>query len=105
LGQRLLTFVLAVFGCWALFRATDWPTAMTIFNRLLIPRAGTGVVGEVTLVSFLLICALFAHFEINVNGMEGKWSWVPEAAMAVLFVVCLAEIVGREPSKFLYFQF
>jgi alginate O-acetyltransferase complex protein AlgI len=104
LGQRLLTFVLAVFG-WALFRATDWPTAMTIFNRLLIPRAGTGVVGEVTLVSFLLICALFAHFEINVNGMEGKWSWVPEAAMAVLFVVCLAEIVGREPSKFLYFQF
>jgi len=25
--------------------------------------------------------------------------------MVALFVVCLAEIVGREPSKFLYFQF
>jgi alginate O-acetyltransferase complex protein AlgI len=102
--QGPLTFVLAIFG-WALFRATDWSSAMTILNRLLVPQTGTGLVGETTLVSFLLICALFAHIEINVNGIKEKWSWVPEAAMAVLFVICLAEIVGRTPSKFLYFQF
>jgi hypothetical protein len=78
---------------------------MTVFNRLLIPRAGTGFVGEVTLVTFLLICAVFAHFEINFDGIKERWSWVPEAAMAVLFVVCLAEICGRAPSRFLYFQF
>jgi len=104
LAQRLLTFVLAIFG-WALFRATTWSAALTILNRMLVPQRGIGFPGETTLVIFLLICAVFAHFEFSMDRLGEKWAWAPDAAMAASFVICLAEIVGRTPSKFLYFQF
>jgi hypothetical protein len=78
---------------------------VTVLHRMLTPQRGIGFPGETTLVIFLLICGLFAHFEFNINAIRRKWFWVPDAAMAALFVVCLAEIVGRTPSKFLYFQF
>jgi O-antigen/teichoic acid export membrane protein len=102
--QRLVTFFLVILG-WAVFREDNWTTAMTLLNRLLIPHSGAGLVAESTLVAALLVCAVFAHFAPALGEIKFKWSWAPAVCMVALFVVCLAEIVGREPSKFLYFQF
>jgi hypothetical protein len=96
--------VLVVLG-WSIFRADNWDMAMTLLNRLLIPHAGAGFIGEATLVCALLVCAAFAHFGPDTSEMKHSWKWVPALGMAAVFIVCLAEIVGREPSKFLYFQF
>jgi alginate O-acetyltransferase complex protein AlgI len=102
--QRSLTFLLVTLG-WCVFRASDWTNARLLLNRLLIPHAGLAFAGEITLILALVVCALLAHFGPNAGEMKHEWRWAPALAMAALFVVCLAEVVGREPSKFLYFQF
>jgi alginate O-acetyltransferase complex protein AlgI len=102
--QRTFMFFLVILG-WAVFREDNWATAMTLLNRMLVPQPGIGFVGESTLLFALFICAVFAHFTPDLRQMRFKWRWAPAVCMAALFVVCLAEITGREPSKFLYFQF
>jgi hypothetical protein len=58
-----------------------------------------------TLIIALLVCAAIAHFGPNAAELDHQWHPVPAIAMSVLLVVCVARMVGGEPSKFLYFQF
>jgi alginate O-acetyltransferase complex protein AlgI len=102
--QRAFTFFLVILG-WTLFRADNWGDALTLFNRMFVPHAGVMMTGAAALIIIIGICAVVAHTGPNTFEMDHEWSPVPAFAIAGLFVVCVARIIGGEPSKFLYFQF
>jgi hypothetical protein len=72
---------------------------------MLVIHPGQMPVDAITLIVAVLICAGFAHWGPNTSELDHDWHPVPAIAMSVLFVVCVARMVGGEPSKFLYFQF
>lgn len=102
--QRTFMFVLTVVG-WTLFRADTWTKALTLLNRMLIPQSGGRITGAATLIMALAVCSLLAHTGPNTSELKHEWRLAPTLAMTALFVVCVARLIGGEPTRFLYFQF
>jgi alginate O-acetyltransferase complex protein AlgI len=102
--QRSATFLLVIIG-WTLFRASSIGAAMTLLNRMFTPHVGVAITGMTTLVVFVLIAALIAHFGKNSLELSHRWRPAEALALTALFVICLMAIYGGKTSPYLYFQF
>ena len=102
--RRAVTFLLVALG-WVMFRATDWPMALSIYQALAGLRPGSLPVGSGALLCLLLLAASLAHFGRNSFEIKHEWRPASVAALTVLFAGCLAALYVGHPSPFLYFQF
>jgi alginate O-acetyltransferase complex protein AlgI len=102
--QRLITFLLVVFG-WVLFRSATFEDAAAICSRMIIPAAGIHVATPALLV-LLVVAGALTHFGptaemVVAAGLRG-WRVI---LLAAIFLVAVLRVVGASGSPFLYFQF
>jgi alginate O-acetyltransferase complex protein AlgI len=102
--QRAFTFALVLFGL-VLFRAPSWTIAKAIFARLLLPHAGTVLVGGGALGIMLIVAGGIAHWGPNTFEISHHWRPMATAALSLLFVLSVFLMYGTKISSFLYFQF
>lgn len=98
------TFLLVVIG-WVFFRAPDIGAAGTLLHRMFVPTAGLGVERPALAGLLLGVAALWGCAGRNPFELPHQWSTAGRIALAVVFGICLALILGGRPSPFLYFQF
>jgi alginate O-acetyltransferase complex protein AlgI len=102
--QRVLTFILAVFG-WTLFRASSFHDAIVLFGRMLAVHPGEMFAGWPLLIGMLIVAGSIAHFGPNTFEMRHEWRPAWALGLATLVVLCLVAMYGGQVSPFLYFQF
>jgi alginate O-acetyltransferase complex protein AlgI len=98
------TFALVVVG-WVFFRATSWPMAWGLLQRMFGWGGAALPPGVYLLPVVLVVAALLAHVGPNTFQIRHAWRPAWAAGLAVLFALCLVAIYGGPRMPFLYFQF
>jgi alginate O-acetyltransferase complex protein AlgI len=105
LAQRAAMFLLALLG-WVPFRASSFGDSAVVLGKLFSAPAGFHDV-PLVLAALLALGLAWAAFGPNVFDFHREHRpTAPRAlALAAVFGLCLAVIVGNRNSPFLYFQF
>jgi len=102
--RRAATFGAVVLG-WLVFRATDFPMAAGMLQRMFTLHPGPAMPGTVGLLVALAVAICIAHFAPNTWELEHSWRPAWAGAFALGYALCLAMLAGGTVSPFLYFQF
>lgn len=102
--QRTAMFILVIIG-WTFFRAADFPEALALLGRMLLPHGGLLPANTATLAAVLAVAAAIAHGAPNTFEMDHRWESLPALSLAAGLVLCLIVMYGGQVSPFLYFQF
>lgn len=102
--RRLAMFLLVVVG-WVFFRADNLSSAFHLLGAMFSWKAGAAVACGPTLLLAIGVAAVIAHGAPNSWELSHRWRPAAVLGLAAVFVVCLFQIYGGQPSPFLYFQF
>ncbi len=104
LARRTLTFLLVVVG-WVFFRSENFETALSMLSRMFSWYGGHSITPLPTFVATLALAGGIAHLAPNTWEVPHRWPTRTTLALGVVYLLCLAQIYGGQPSPFLYFQF
>lgn len=114
----LYTIIIAVFG-WVLFRAESVPQALQLAKKMIIPTGGDNshffLYSGWDIWLGMLLAVIFASNFVERTGIKamgklglrakGKATTVKMVIAALLFALCLIEVMSSTYNPFIYFRF
>jgi alginate O-acetyltransferase complex protein AlgI len=102
--RRCSMFLLVIVG-WVFFRSESLSGAFHLLGAMFAWKEGAGVSCGPVLLLTIGVAAIIAHGTPNSWELSHRWGTVAALGIAGVFLVCLFQIYGGQPSPFLYFQF
>jgi alginate O-acetyltransferase complex protein AlgI len=101
---RCVTFLAVLIG-WIFFRSPTFSVALSLCSSMFHWHGGALPEGMGSLVSFLAIAAVWAHWGKNPLEFDHAWTRWQAAMITALCALALVFITAGRESPFLYFQF